>query len=195
PTATRRRRRTSRRLSTRWSSRTPSCEPTRRRRRKRRRSKRRRTHRRSPEPTTEHHAFESIATAVSRGVFGRCLFAASLLAAQPVLAADDPAVPIPWAYSAYFGTGVYEVQNGEKAYVFQTTPDWTWHEASVDEHGRRTIGFKFKFPVALGAHDLDAHAIGSTLSLDNVSTLTVVPGVEADIPIGPRWSLRPFAAV
>jgi len=109
--------------------------------------------------------------------------------------AADPAVPIPWAYSAYFGTGVYEVQNGDKAYIFQTTPDWTWRKASLDEQGQRTIGWQFKFPVALGVHDLDAHAIGATLSLENVSTLTVVPGVEADIPIGPRWSLRPFGAV
>jgi hypothetical protein len=138
---------------------------------------------------------ESIATALSRGTFGRWLLAVSLLLAFQSAFADEPAPPIPWAYSAYFGTGVYRVQDGEKAYVFQTTPDWTWREASLDEHGQRTIGWKFKFPVALGVHDLNAHAIGSTLSLGNVSTLTVVPGVEADIPIGPRWSLRPFAAL
>lgn len=111
------------------------------------------------------------------------------------LADGEPVSPIPWAYSAYFGTGVYEVADGEKAYVFRPSPSWTWRDASVDEQGRRTVGWKFKFPVALGVHDLDANAIGSTLSLDNVSTITIVPGVETDIPILPRWSLRPFAAV
>jgi hypothetical protein len=139
---------------------------------------------------------ESIVPALSRGALGRWPLALSfLLAFHSVLADNEPAVPIPWAYSAYFGTGVYRIENGEKAYVFRVSPSWTWHDASVDEQGRRTIGWKFKFPVALGVHDLDAHEIGSTLSLDNVSTITAVPGVEADIPIGPRWSLRPFANV
>jgi len=138
---------------------------------------------------------ESIVPALSRGAFGRALLAVALVLAFHPAAAEDAAAPIPWAYSAYFGTGVYRVADGEKAYVFRVTPSWTWRDASVDEQGRRTIGWKFKFPSALGVHDLDADEIGSTLSLDNVSTITAVPGVEADIPIGPRWSLRPFANV
>ena len=127
---------------------------------------------------------------------GRSLLAAALvLVFRPAAADGEPAAPIPWAYSAYFGTGAYRVADGEEAYVFRVNPSWTWHDASVDGRGRRTIGWKFKFPVALGVHDLDAHEIGSTLSVGNVSTLTAVPGVEADIPMGPRWSLRPFANV
>ena len=139
-------------------------------------------------------------SALGCGVLGRgapggwLLRAALLLSSHPALAASEPAAPIPWAYSAYFGTGVYRVENGEKAYVIRPSPSWTWREANLDEQGRRTIGWRFKFPVALGVHDLDANAIGSTLKFDNVSTITAVPGVEADIPIGPRWSLRPFAA-
>lgn len=138
----------------------------------------------------------SIIPTLSRSALGRWLLAATfLLVSHSPLAAGEPAAPIPWAYSAYFGTGVYEVQDGERAYVLRPSPSWTWRDASVDEQGRRTIGWKFKFPVALGVHDLDADAIGATLSFDNVSTLTIVPGVEADIPIASRWSLRPFAAV
>ena len=139
---------------------------------------------------------ESIGPALNRGVLGRWLLAVgSTVALQSALADAELAPPIPWAYSAYFGTGIYRVENGEKAYVLRVNPSWTWRDASVDEQGRRTVGWKFKFPVALGVYDLDAHAIGSTLSLDNVSTITAVPGVEADIPIGARWSLRPFANV
>ena len=138
----------------------------------------------------------SIAPALNRSGLGRWILgASSILAFHSALADSEPAAPIPWAYSAYFGTGVYQIENGEKAYVFRVSPSWQWREASVDERGRRTIGWKFKFPVALGVHDLDAKEIGSTVSVDNVSALTAVPGVEADIPIGPRWSLRPFANV
>ena len=139
---------------------------------------------------------ESIPPTLSRSPLGRRLLCFSFfLAFRSAFAAGEPAAPIPWAYSAYFGTGVYEVANGEKAYIFRVSPSWQWREAGVDDNGRRTIGWKFKFPVALGAHDLDANAIGATLSLDNVSTITVVPGVEIDIPIGSRWSLRPFASL
>jgi hypothetical protein len=139
---------------------------------------------------------ESISPTLSRGALRRWLLAASsVLSFHSALAQNEPAPPIPWAYSAYFGTGVYQIANGEKAYVFRVSPSWQWREASVDEQGRRAIGWKFRFPVALGVHDLDANDIGSTLSPDNVSALTAVPGVEADIPIGPRWSLRPFANV
>jgi len=139
---------------------------------------------------------EPIGPALNRGALGRWLLAVgSSVALHSALADSNPTPAIPWAYSAYFGTGVYRVENGEKAYVLRVSPSWTWREASVDEQGLRTVGWKFKFPVALGTHDLDAHAIGATLSLDNVSTITAVPGVEADIPIGSRWSLRPFANV
>jgi hypothetical protein len=92
---------------------------------------------------------------------------------------------VPWAYSAYFGTGAYEIAGGDETYVLRVEPRWEKREAHVDEQGRRTVGL----------HTFDAAAIGSTLKLDNVSTITAVPGVEIEIPIGPRWSLKPFGYV
>jgi hypothetical protein len=109
--------------------------------------------------------------------------------------ADDAPSIIPWAYSAFFGTGVYEIEGGEETYAFRYAPGWRLREASIDEHGERTIGIKLKFPVSLSLQELDLAAIGATLEFDNVSTITVVPGVEIDVPMGPRWSLKPFAYV
>ena len=121
------------------------------------------------------------------------LIACWLCCSRPALAADPPA-PIPWAYSAYFGTGVYEIDNGETSYVFRTAPSWGIREASLDEQGNRTIGWRLRVPIAFGLHDFDTNALAATAKLDNVSTLTVVPGVEFDIPITKRWTLRPFGA-
>jgi len=56
------------------------------------------------------------------------------------------------------------------------------------------IGWRFRAPIALGLHDFDTSELGTTLKLKNVSTLTAVPGVEFDIPMTKRWTLRPFGA-
>jgi hypothetical protein len=117
------------------------------------------------------------------------------LAAGAAVAQTDDVPPIPWAYSAFFGTGVYEVSGGEETYAIRFAPGWRLREASLDEHGNREIGIKLKFPVSLSLQELDPAAIGATLAFDNVSTITLVPGVEIDVPLGPRWSLKPFAYV
>jgi hypothetical protein len=109
--------------------------------------------------------------------------------------ADEQPAPIPWAYSAYFGTGVYEVDDGETSYVIRVAPSWRIREASLDEQGHRAIGWRIRVPIALGLHDFDTSALDTTLKLENASTLTAVPGVEFDIPMTGRWTLRPFASL
>jgi hypothetical protein len=42
-------------------------------------------------------------------------------------------------------------------------------------------------------YGFDAANLGTTLGFDNVSTLSAVPGVEFDVPISARWSLKPLA--
>jgi hypothetical protein len=137
---------------------------------------------------------ESTAPALTRSASARALLLVSSLCCFHAALADEPPAPIPWAYSAYFGTGVYSVDNDETSYVIRVAPSWRIREASLDERGNRTIGWRLRVPIAFGLHDFDTSAFGATLSLDNVSTLTAVPGVEFDIPMAQRWSLRPFAA-
>jgi hypothetical protein len=103
--------------------------------------------------------------------------------------------PIHWAYGAYFGTGAYRVSGGEETYVLSVRPRWGLRDAALDAQGRRTVGIDLRFPVAIGAYKIDATDVGGTLSLDNVSTLSAVPGIEFDVPIGARWSVKPLAYV
>jgi len=109
------------------------------------------------------------------------------------LAHGEVAAPIHWAYSAYFGTGAYSIDTGESVYVLSFRPGWSLRGAQLEENGERTIGLRFRLPVTIGLHALDSSDLGSTLNLNNVGTLSVVPGLEIDIPINKRWSLKPVA--
>jgi hypothetical protein len=118
----------------------------------------------------------------------------ALIAFTPICAAQtEPSVP--WAYSAYFGTGYYELGTGEDTYVLSARPSWTWREAGLDAQGKRRIGVEFRVPVTIGAYQVDVADLGGTLSLDNVSTISGVPGVEIEVPISERWSLKPLVYV
>jgi hypothetical protein len=117
-----------------------------------------------------------------------------LIAVAPVGAAQDD-VSIPWAYGAYFGTGYYELGTGEDTYVLSARPRWTWREAGFDAYGKRKVGVEFRVPVTIGAYQVDAADLGGTLNFDNVSTISGVPGVEIEVPISERWSLKPLGYV
>jgi hypothetical protein len=113
---------------------------------------------------------------------------------SPALAQDEIAPPIHWAYGAYFGTGHYEVDDGQSAYVLSFRPSYRVRTARLDQAGR-SIGIELRFPVAVGTHRFDLQSPGSTLRFDNVNTLSFVPGAEIDIPLTARWSLKPFGYV
>jgi hypothetical protein len=137
---------------------------------------------------------ESFFPALGRSARRLWLVLASALFLSSALA-DEPAPSIPWAYSAYFGTGVYQIDNGEKAYVFRVTPGWRLREASLDDQGERTIGWRIRVPIALGVHEFDRSAPGAAVSAGNVSTITAAPSLDIDIPMTKRWSLKPLAAL
>ena len=98
-----------------------------------------------------------------------------------------------WAYAAYFGTGRYRLSDGQKTFVVGLKPGWEPREASLDEDGKRVIGLRLRMPVTLGTHSFDTNAPLANLELDNVATMSAVPGVEIEIPMRPRWSLKPIA--
>ena len=116
-----------------------------------------------------------------------------LIAIAPVCAAQtEPSIP--WAYGAYFGTGYYELGTGEETYVLSIRPGRRWRNLAPDRP-RGAIGVELRVPVAIGAYHLDVTDLAGSLQLDNVSTVSAVPGVEIDVPMGERWSLKPLAYV
>ncbi len=104
-------------------------------------------------------------------------------AAEPTQEPD----PINWYYSAAFGTGVYRVGD-ETVTAIRLPFSRTLRQPDGDSWGLRLL-----YPVTLGYYDFDFGDVADLLTPENVSTLSVLPGVEWTIPLSSRWSLRPFA--
>jgi len=57
------------------------------------------------------------------------------------------------------------------------------------------FGLTLRLPVSFGLYDLAAVLEDGTKISESLSTLTVLPGVEIQVPVGERWLLKPFAEV
>lgn len=110
------------------------------------------------------------------------------------LHAEEPDFePIHWAYSSFFGTGWYQVEDSQSVFVMRMPISQTLRESSLSESGERKLGLQIKYPLTLGLHDLDD--VGGILETGNLGTVSFAPGVVLEIPINKRWYLRPFAHV
>jgi hypothetical protein len=123
--------------------------------------------------------------------FSACL----LFSFEESRAQETPASSVPWAYGAYFGTGWYRIDGDREIYVFRYTPRWEYREASFSEDGTRTIGIEFRFPITAGLDNFSYDDLVGSVDPDNLTSLSVTPGIDITIPITEKWQLRPFAAV
>jgi hypothetical protein len=100
-----------------------------------------------------------------------------------------------WAYSAYFGSGWYQVSEDRDVFVLRTTPRWALREPEFEADGRRAFGIDFNLAITVGLDKIDFDDIIGTADPDNVTTLSVTPGVDITIPINERWEIRPFVSL
>jgi hypothetical protein len=63
-------------------------------------------------------------------------------------------------------------------------------QAVLDEEGNRRVGVEIQYPVALGLSKLDE--IPDFIEFGNYSTISFTPGVQVEIPVDRKWSLRPY---
>jgi hypothetical protein len=54
-------------------------------------------------------------------------------------------------------------------------------------------GVKLRFPVSIGFHDLSAANPAGGQLRENLATVSGLAGVEFQVPVGTRWTLKPFA--
>lgn len=125
----------------------------------------------------------------------RRLLIALLLLPAATLAQESPSASVHWAYSSYFGTGWYRVFADRDVFVARMTARWTRAEASFEESGDRKIGLEFRVPISVGLDSFDYDDVLGAVDVDNVSFLSVTPGIDIEIPINGIWSLRPYASV
>ena len=115
--------------------------------------------------------------------------------AGPVQAATAPALQqadvdslYHWAYSAAFGTGAYRVGD-EKVYVLKVEPRFVlpWLRG-------RGVTTTLRVPFTIGVQNVDLKDLNGIGDLeDQLSTVTVAPGLEWQIPMRRAWVLRPYA--
>lgn len=107
-----------------------------------------------------------------------------------VLTAEDSGNSIHWAYSAFFGTGAYRVGDEQDIFVIRVPPKWQVR-TSDDEK----FGIDLEFPVTVGVHNFDFDDILDDFVPTDLQQISVVPTVKLDMPMGPRWTLRPLASL
>ncbi len=92
-----------------------------------------------------------------------------------------------WYYAAAYGTGVYRI--GDQTVGVLRAP----FAYRVREAGDGQWGIRLTLPVAaaLSEFDLTDFQLGHV----RAAGLSVLPGVEAEIPLAERWVLKPFANV
>ncbi len=94
-----------------------------------------------------------------------------------------------WYYSAVFGTGVYK--SGDRIVTVVQIPFGHELKAPTEDQW----GLKLVVPVSFGFYDFRFDQLLEGETPKNVGTLSIFPGVEAQIPVTPNWRLKPYANV
>jgi hypothetical protein len=95
-----------------------------------------------------------------------------------------------YAYSVFVGTGKYEVED-RVIYIFRAPLEFDLKEVNYDEG--QNVGLKLLVPVAIGVTDFEYLEELPEFDVNDIQTLSVVPGVEIPIALDSHWQLKPFA--
>ena len=110
------------------------------------------------------------------------LFATSHAQTEP----EDPGNTVHYAYSALLGTGYYTVDDRRVA-VLRAPISYEVRETGGP--GERP-GIRVKIPITAGLYNFKISDIPE-LDLDDLVTVTVMPGVEFNYQINDRWAVDP----
>lgn len=96
-----------------------------------------------------------------------------------------------WAYAPYLGTGSYRFDATTDVYAIRVAKRWTLREPLLEDDGARRLGLDLRLPVTLGI-ERDRSDVAEDPASDDVNTLSAVPGVEIEIPLSTRVSIKPL---
>lgn len=98
---------------------------------------------------------------------------------------------IHWAYSAFLGSGWYQVRRDLEVFVLRAPLSWRWRETDPAGDGWQAVGVTFDFPLTFGLYQFDL--FDDPLDPDNFGTVSFTPGVELEWSPRPDWWLRAYA--
>jgi len=107
---------------------------------------------------------------------------------NPAFSAEEGSVfgATNFAFSNYLGTGFYTT-SGHNVFVVQLPFEHTIIEKTDSE-----AGWRLNLPITIGFINFDNIEIDDIPNLNDVTTLTFVPGIEYQHPISPDWTIIPF---
>jgi len=110
------------------------------------------------------------------------------LLCKPAFSAEDGSIfgATNFAFSNYLGTGFYTTSN-HNVFVIQFPFDHTIIERTDSE-----AGWRLNLPVTIGFINFDNLKIDDLPDLNDVTTLTFVPGIEYQYPMSLDWTIIPF---
>ena len=107
--------------------------------------------------------------------------------AQPPAEFDLEDVDVSYIYAAVMGSGSYKI-DGRRITMLRLPFSWTQRPMTEEQKG-----IKWYLPVIVGNDSVEGSDWFDELFPDNLVTLTIMPGFEYQLPISPRWTLKPFA--
>lgn len=108
--------------------------------------------------------------------------------AQPALRESEEQV-FNYAYATELGSGVYDI-SGRTLQIYRMPFSYR-----VREVAQRTPGVRLTFPLTVGLIDFEPRDVLESGLPEDLATLSFVPGLELDFPIGRRWHLLPYVEI
>ena len=108
--------------------------------------------------------------------------------AQSTAPVDFEEIPN-YAYGVFAGTGIYRLDD-RRIFIARINYSRTWKEPSPETG---SPGVRFLLPVAVGITNFETFEDILGLEVDNIATLSFVPGIELEYVVRPNLSIKPFA--
>jgi len=96
---------------------------------------------------------------------------------------------INWYYAAVFGTGVY--RSGDRTVSVVQIP----FSHDLQMRNGEQYGLKLTLPVSFGFYDFRFNELLDGTVPQSVSTMSVFPGIELDVPVTSNWTVKPYTNV
>ena len=100
----------------------------------------------------------------------------------------DPATLYHWAYASAFGTGAYRFAD-ESVFAVRFTPEYSLRDMDLEQG---EFGVALTFPLTFSIQQTSIDALFGGEIPDSFQTVSFVPGLELQIPINPKWILKPY---
>jgi hypothetical protein len=119
----------------------------------------------------------------------RILFLLIAVTVSPISLSGDVDGVANYAYSVFTGTGQYEIED-RIIYIFRAPLEFDIKE--IDYEKGHNVGLTLLVPIAVGVTNFELIEELPELDVNDIQTVSVVPGLEIPIALNKRWQLKPF---